>query len=75
MPTATAKKTTARKKTTPKAAAPAPVMADRMPARHVKCPDSVWTAAGEQAKHDGYSGISELIRDLLRDYNAGKRMG
>lgn len=53
---------------------PAPAADTRMPARHVKCPDTVWLPATAQAKLEGYSGISDLVRDLLRDYNAGKRM-
>lgn len=42
--------------------------------RHVRVADPIWDAAFANAQADGYTGISELVRDLLRDYNAGKRM-
>lgn len=41
--------------------------------RHVRVPDVIWVDAARQAQTEGMT-ISELVRDLLRDYNAGKRM-
>lgn len=40
--------------------------------RHVRVPDAVWLEAARNAEAEGMR-ISELVRDLLRDYNAGKR--
>jgi hypothetical protein len=72
MATATAKKSTRKPAAKPAPAAPA---SGHTPARHVRFPDSEWEAGNENAKRDGFTGISELLRQLLRDYNAGKRMG
>lgn len=41
--------------------------------RHVRIPDATWVDAARNAERDGMT-ISELVRDLLRDYNAGRRM-
>ena len=72
MATATTRKTT--RKTAAKTPAPAPT-GGHTPARHIRFPDSEWDAGTRNAERDGYTGISELLRTLLRDYNAGKRMG
>lgn len=38
--------------------------------RHVRVPDRIWIAAAERAENEG-AKISEVVRDLLRDYANG----
>lgn len=73
MASATAtKKTTAKRPAKKVTAVPA---SKHTPARHMRIPDEIWDAADVNAKSNGFTGVSELTRTLLRDYNAGKRMG
>lgn len=43
------------------------------PVKQFRCPDQLWLEAGERA-HGGGMSLSEVLRDLLRDYVAGKTM-
>lgn len=74
MATATATKTTKKTAAKTSSKTPAKSTASHTPARHVRIPDDIWTAADTNARQDDYTGVSELIRSLLRDYNEGKRM-
>lgn len=38
--------------------------------RHVRIPDNIWIAAAQRAENDGMT-ISEVTRELLRDYANG----
>lgn len=41
---------------------------------HHRFKPSMYAEFAENAERDGYTGPSELLRQLVRDYNAGKRM-
>lgn len=40
--------------------------------RHVRIPDQIWNPAAVKAREEDGITISELVRDLLRDYNGGR---
>lgn len=71
---APARRPAAKKAASDKAPAPAQNIANHTTARHIRIHDSIWLPAVESCEDNGYAGMTDLIRDLLRDYNSGKRM-